>query len=87
MQRIEGPLDFAHVHSWLAQSEDWLAGGRPLSLDLGGVTRCDSAGLALLLELSRRCRDSGAQLQLSNAPQQLRKLLSFYRLDDLLTLA
>lgn len=87
MQRLEGPLDFAHVQDWLARSDEWIAGGKPLNIDLGGVTRCDSAGLALLLELSRRCRASGAQLQLSNAPAQLRKLLSFYRLDELVTLA
>ncbi len=87
MHRLEGPLDFAHVQNWLAQSGGWLAEGKPLNLDLGGITRCDSAGLALLLEVSRRCRANGAQLQLSNPPAQLRKLLSFYRLDDLLSLA
>lgn len=86
MARLEGALDFAHVSRWLEQSREWLGSGAALDLELGGVTRCDSAGLALLLELSRRARAAGAELRLLNAPAQLRELLDFYRLNEIFIL-
>ncbi len=87
MRRLEGALDFANVPVWLAQSRSWLSTGAGLTLDLGGVTRCDSAGLALLLELARATRAAGGELKLLNVPQQLASLLDFYRLDSLFTFA
>lgn len=85
--RLEGALDFAHIAGLLEQTRDWFAAAGTQEIDLGGVTRCDSAGLSLLLELSRRARAKGAQLKVLNAPAQLRELLDFYRLNELFTLA
>lgn len=51
------------------------------ALDLSAVTRCDSAGLALLLEYRRR---AGGHINLHNVPEQARTLIDFYRLGALL---
>lgn len=40
-------------------------------IDLSGVTRSDSAGLALLLEAVRLARDSGQELRLTEVPDQI----------------
>lgn len=74
---LRGPLTVGQVPALLAALPKKMAA----SLDLSAVTRCDSAGLALLLECRRR---AGGQLQLSGVPAQLSTLLQFYRLDDLL---
>jgi phospholipid transport system transporter-binding protein len=50
------------------------------------VTQADSAGLALLLELSRRARARGLTLRLKSPPQQLSDLIRFFGLDEVLHL-
>lgn len=79
--RIDGALSFARVPHWLAQADTLAAAG---SLDLSAITRADSAGLALLLELTRRARARGQTLQLRNPPAQLVELSKFFELDTLL---
>lgn len=54
--------------------------------DLSRVKRLDSAGAALLLELSRRARAQGHDLHLRGLEPQLRRLLSFFAVDTLLQL-
>lgn len=76
-QALSGELSFASAGRLLDQA------GADGSLDLSGVTRADSAGLALLLELTRR----SPGLKLVNAPPQLRKLAEFFGLDELLAFA
>lgn len=56
------------------------------ALDLSTVTRADSAGLALLLELKRRARRNGATLTLIGAPPQLLGLARFFSVSSLLDL-
>jgi ABC-type transporter Mla MlaB component len=81
---LEGELTFARVRDWLPRADELAATGR---IDLGRVTRVDSAGAALLLELTRRARRSGRELVFSNAGQPLRGLLEFLQIDDVLKLA
>ena len=82
--RVEGPLTFATAEQWfgrvatLAQQE---------RIDLGGVTLCDSAGAAFLLELRRTAQRKGRSLAFENAPGQLRELVTFFGLDPVLGLA
>jgi phospholipid transport system transporter-binding protein len=78
---LDGELSFARVPHWLAQA-DALAGAG--TLDLSKVTGADSAGLALLLELSRRARAKGLALHLKSPPQQLSDLIRFFGLDEVL---
>lgn len=78
---LEGELSFARVPHWLAQADALASAG---TLDLSKVTSADSAGLALLLELSRRARARGLVLQLESPPQQLSDLIRFFGLDAVL---
>ena len=82
-QALSGELSFASSVEWLDRSGHDV----PAAIDLARVTRSDSAGLALLLELTRRARRSGGSLKLQNAPPQLRKLAAFFGLDELLQFA
>ena len=75
---LEGELSFAQVPRQLRLAESLVAGG---SLDLSQVTRADSAGLALLLELTRRSRGS---LTIRGANEQVRQLAGFFGLDKIL---
>lgn len=85
---LKGELNFATTPAALAASSDSVDAadaGAPIVLDLSAVTRTDSAGLALLLELTRTARARGARLQIEKAPPQLRKLAEFFGLDELLS--
>jgi phospholipid transport system transporter-binding protein len=86
-EALSGALSFASVGDALDKlREAARAGSGPLELDLSGVTRVDSAGLALLLELARAARAAGRELKLTGAPGQLRRLAGFFGLSPLLAL-
>jgi phospholipid transport system transporter-binding protein len=72
---VTGTLTFETVPRFYEESAAWLAGGEePLSVDLAGVARADSAGLALLLEWRQRSEAAGRRLVYVNPPEQLRHL-------------
>lgn len=81
---LPATLDFSTVDAVLAQADTLVAGG---TLDLSGVDRADSAGAALLLELSRRARARGIALKIIGANSQIRSLLTFFALNEILVLA
>lgn len=84
---LPGELDFANILAALERARAELASGSgPLELDLSGVTRADSSGLALLLELSRMARARKRELRITRAPAQLRRLAEFFGLNGLLPL-
>lgn len=72
-----GPLDVSNVAKLFKQLPKTLPG----EVDVAAVTRCDSAGLALLLECRSR---AGGTLKLTGANAQLLSLLDFYQLRPLL---
>jgi phospholipid transport system transporter-binding protein len=84
MATLPNALSFSTVPALLPQAESLLASG---SLDLSGVTRADSAGISLLLELNRRAQARGVQLRITGANEQIRSLLNFFGLDGILILA
>lgn len=84
MSTLQGPLQFSTVAPWFARADELAAGE---VVDLGGVTHCDSAGAALLLELQRRAHIKGRTLRFINAPTQLRDLVSFFGAGPVLDLA
>lgn len=85
---LSGELSFARVVEVLEQARPALRGGTgPFAVDLAGVTRVDSAGLALLLELARDARAAGRELRFTHAPEQLRRLADFFGLSELLALS
>ena len=78
---LEGEICFAGVQRLLRRADELAAAG---TLDLSRVTRVDSAGLALLLELNRRCHARGGKMILRGADQRLRRFARFFGLDGIL---
>ena len=66
---VSGELSFRTVPDLLRQGERLFEGCSAFVLDLKGVSRADSAGLALLLEWLRRCRRRRQDLFFRNLPQ------------------
>lgn len=78
---LDGELNFATVPAWLPRLDTLAAAGR---VDLSRVSRVDSAGLALLLELRRRCQARGVELHIVGAGEQVLTLARFFGLEKIL---
>ena len=80
--RIHGELTLATVPALegRALTDQWPAEAT-VTLDLSGVTRSDSAGLALLIEWLRLARRRNVRLRLVELPVQMREIA---RISDLL---
>lgn len=82
--RLSGPVDTDTVPALLrASREAFDKTGDGAEIDLGGVTRMDSAGVALLLEWQRA---APAAIRYRNPPAQMRAIVDFCGLEDILTL-
>lgn len=82
--QVEGELNFATAAELLQSMQSQLPStGSEVQIDLAGVTRADSAGLALLVEWLRLAQERGITLQYHNLPSQLREIA---RISDLLPL-
>lgn len=77
----QGEWTQAGAPAVLAAASDYLQADH---IDLGGITRIDSTGVALLLELTRRAQAQGKTLRFTAAPAQLRTLVRFFELDSIL---
>ncbi|MET9886665.1 STAS domain-containing protein [Streptomyces sp. NPDC006430] len=66
---LHGELDF-HTSSQIGPRLVQLAGswGPELTLDLSGLTFCDSSGIDLFVRIHRQCAVSGTRLRLVNVP-------------------
>lgn len=85
--RLTGVLDFTTVPGLIRDIAGLFTRPRKLTVDLGGVTRVDSAGLALLLEMQRLAGEGGCSLTLQHAPKSLRNLIHISELDPILHVA
>lgn len=83
--QVDGQLDVDNVPARLRESTGWFDGGQTL-IDLSGVTRADSAGVALLLEWMRDADAAGGRLRFVNAPAQIRAIIDFCALGDVIPL-
>lgn len=81
---VEGPLTFESAGGLLVEGMRLLDGDAHVCLDLAGVTRADSAGLALLVEWQRAARRRGFALELRHMPAQLLAIARLTGLDGLL---
>jgi len=83
--RVNGELSYATVPDLLEQGAALLAGrSARVRLDLGGVTRADSAGLALLVEWLRAARGRRADIVFRNVPPQMLAIARVSGLDGIL---
>lgn len=84
---VGGELGFATVSGLLEQARSIFAtGSAPLELDLGGVTRVDSAGLALLIEWLKVARRARRPIVFRNVPEQVIAMAGVNGLGNLLPL-
>lgn len=80
--RIAGPITFNSAGPLLARGRELLSRRPPPdTLDLANVSRIDSAGVALLVELWRLSALAGAPLGFTGIPQELMPLLQLYGLE------
>jgi phospholipid transport system transporter-binding protein len=79
---VSGELNFASANALLRNAQALsAANGWPRTVDLQEVTRSDSAGLALLLELLRL---AGHPLAFHNPPAQLSHIAQLSGLSEIL---
>lgn len=80
--RLSGPITLNTVTPLLARGRELLPRlPDETTLDLAGVTRIDSAGVAMLLEFWRLRSRGGARLEFAAIPEELRPLLQLYALE------
>lgn len=85
--RLSGKLDASTVPALLGDIDGWFAdAGRAVRIDLSGVERADSAGVAFLLETQRHARAAGGSVAFINAPAQMQAIIGFCALDQVLDL-
>jgi phospholipid transport system transporter-binding protein len=73
---VSGALTFETVPQFFAGSGTWLkTGSGTLNVDLRGVNRIDSAGVALLLEWRQMARQAGRELMFTAMPDQVQHMV------------
>jgi phospholipid transport system transporter-binding protein len=85
---ITGVLTFDNVAGLYEQAASLLGPGSAVrEIDLSGVPRVDSAGLALLLEWQAAAKSHDAQFKITHAPADLLSLAQLCEAQELLQLA
>lgn len=84
--RLSGELGFHTVPELWQQTRTLFHDCRSLTIDLSGVERSDSAGLALLVEWMREAARCGAELHFVNMPPQMLAIARVSSLDRILPL-
>ena len=81
---LSGALTFATAARAFAEGGRALASGVQTRLDLAGVTRADSAGLACVLALAANASRAGRRLAVVHWPEGLRALAAVCDVEALL---
>lgn len=81
---LSGALTFATAARAFAEGGRALAAGAQTRLDLAGVTRADSAGLACVLALAANASRAGRRLAVVHWPEGLRALAAVCDVETLL---
>ena len=83
---INGELTFASVPVLWQEVCSCFATAGELDIDLSGVQRSDSAGLALLVECIREAHQTGKNIRFFNIPAQMLAMARVSSLDQVLPL-
>jgi len=83
---LQGELGFQSVSAVLRDAGTRMQGEARLVVDLKGVTRADSAGLALLVEWLRESENAGNEIVFVNVPDQLLSIARVCGLNEILSL-
>ncbi|MET0293051.1 MAG: STAS domain-containing protein [Steroidobacteraceae bacterium] len=83
---VRGALTFSTVSESASKATaPWAsAGGSEVEVDLQGVDRVDSAGLALLVGWLASAREQGVTLRYTGIPERLLAIARISEVDDLL---
>ena len=84
--KVSGEMVFATTPRLLTEGMSLFSLGGELILDLSGVVRSDSAGLALLLEWMDQAKRFGAKLRFRNVPDSLMGIARLSNAETLLPL-
>jgi phospholipid transport system transporter-binding protein len=88
---LSGELSFSSVPGMLSESQRLLAGHSDsisaLTIDLQGVGRSDSAGIALLVEWARNAHSKNIEITFINMPAQMLALARLSGLEAVLGLS
>jgi ABC-type transporter Mla MlaB component len=76
--RVDGTLDFDTVPLLMKQARQLFAAADSIQVDFAGVTGCNSAGLALLLEMAREMKRQNKSIQFLNMPKHIRTFAEAY---------
>ncbi len=82
--RLVGEISFSTVGEFERRIDTKLFAHPVVTIDLAGVSRADSAGLALLLAWVKMARNQKAELSLKNFPDQLLAIAKVSGVDELL---
>lgn len=85
--RLGGELDFGSAAVLRPRLDEALQHGDAVDLDLSGVTRTNSAGLALLLQWQEDAGRRGVPLRIINPPGSLMELARLSNLEQILAFA
>lgn len=77
-----GDVDLAHSPTARRVLLEWAGRGRPLLVDLGGVTYIDSSGIASLVEVYQLARKQGMRFALVAVSEASLRVLKLARLDQ-----
>ena len=84
---LAGDLVFDQAARILAEGDAAFGGAARVDVDLAGVGRVDSAGLALLLEWSIVAREAGRSVSYRNLPEALSALARISEVSGLLAVS
>ena len=82
--RVEGEVVFGTVMHLLKESRELFKGEERVRLDLAGVERINSAGLALVIEWLREAHHDARTVEISNPPEGLLAMARICEAEDLL---
>lgn len=81
---VNGELAFSTVLEVLANSEQYFRNQDRIVIDLGGVEKTDSAGLALLVEWISKAETHQKPINFVNIPRQMMDIARVSGLDQIL---
>lgn len=81
---LQGPVTFATAGTLLGAGNDLFRAAADAELDLAGVSRVDSAALALLLEWLRQSEQDGRRLRFRAIPERLQSIAKLTGVADML---
>lgn len=81
---LAGSIDFDNARRALADVSACIADQRELTIDLGGIERSNSAGLALMIDWLAQARQRGHVVHFDNVPDGLGQLARVCQVESLL---